>query len=222
MISSRGNYVFTASDTTRISNFGLVGGKVFGNSGHSYAIQPYGFEFEYRYEPVVGMPIYFQAATRAVPTSLRLRPGVEEQDAWDAFATGSLVYESTISHDISAGFELGLRLRRWLLESGPIPDAGHLGVVGAVLVNVRPVDLLFEAGLMAIPSSVSPSLGVQRDASTLRVRADYHWKTDGPGFTPWVEFFHTHRNFYASSLIAGEPALFFDEAMLSLGVSYEF
>jgi hypothetical protein len=86
----------------------------------------------------------------------------------------------------------------------------------------RQWDYLLEAGLMALGSASSPSIGVQRDSSTLRFRASYHLSEEREGFVPWLEFFHTHRSFFGSQLIQDQAALFFDEAALSLGVGYRF
>ncbi len=221
IVSSRGNYVFPATEAEKISNLGLIAGKSYGSSGKAYAIHPYGLEVDYRYEPVEGMPIYLAAVARAVPTAMRLRPGDAEQDGWDGLITGNLSYLSTISHSIRAGFDLGFRVRRWFLESGPMPDSGHMGLVVAVRIDVSQMEFLLESGLMALGGGTPASLGVQRDSSTLRFRAAHHISDDRDGLMPWIEFFHTHRDFYASQLIAGEPALFTDEAALSLGLSFE-
>ncbi len=222
MATSRGNYVFPANESAKISNLGLIGGKNFGDSGKSYAIRPYGLEVEHRLEPVEGMPVYAQGSFRLMPTGHRLTTSSAEQDGWDGIFSGSVIYLPSLSHFLNAGFELGLRYRRWFLESGPIPSSGQLGVTVGVHFLTRQWDYLLEAGLMALGSASSPSIGVQRDSSTLRFRASYHLSEEREGFVPWLEFFHTHRSFFGSQLIQDQAALFFDEAALSLGVGYRF
>jgi len=75
---------------------------------------------------------------------------------------------------------------------------------------------------MALGFGVPTALGLQRDSSTLRLRAG--WRAfRGPSLSlmPWLEFFHTHRDFYGATVLLGEPSLFVDEAILSLGLAIE-
>jgi hypothetical protein len=75
---------------------------------------------------------------------------------------------------------------------------------------------------MAIGVGNPRELGIQRDSSTLRARIGHRFETDRFGIIPWVEFFHTHRDFFAATLLAGESSFFIDDAALSLGVGIEF
>lgn len=210
--SSRGGYVFAGSDATKISNLGLVFGKTYGAAGKSYAFRPYGLEVGGRLP--IASPRYIHPSFRLVPMGLRLSPAHPEQDGWDAVLSIAYAFRAPITETVRAGLELGLRLRRWQLESGPIPGSSHAGIFVAALLEKGRWDLLFEAGLMGMGVGNPASLGLQRDSSTLRLQVAYPVER----FRPWIEFFHTHRDFYASQLLPGEDALFFDEAALSFGL----
>ncbi len=214
--ASRGGYVFPGSDSTKIGNFGLVTGKSYGQSGKSHAVRPYGFEADGRF--ALGQNSHVGSTFRLVPMGLRLSPSTVEQDGFDGFLTMAYGFLPEIGSGHRLGFDLGLRLRRWQLESGMFPNTTHGGFVVAARFESPTWSALFEAGLMAAGFGTPESLGVQRDASSLRARVTYRFETAAVDISPWLEFFHTHRDFYGATLLAGERSLFVDEASLLLGI----
>ncbi len=216
--ASRGGYVFRGSDPTQISNVGLITGKNYSDAGKSYAFRPYGVELESRV-PVTGASgSSFNFSARMVPMGLRLTPSHAEQSGVDGFITAAYGFLSELSPECFIGFDAGFRVRRWQLESGVLPSTNHAGLILVARVEGTHWNALFEAGLMGAGLGTPASLGVQRDSSTLRARVGYHFAKHPFQLSPWIEFFHTHRDFYGAALLPGEGALFVDEASLIFGV----
>lgn len=217
--SLRGGYVFPGSEREPADNFGLVVGKDFGNASKSHALRPLGLELGV--DVPVGQSMYLQPSLRIQSAALCLTPVSGEQEALDGMFTLSYGFLPRMGENARAGFELGVRLRRWQMESGPIPSTGHTGLIVAVRYERPGWEALLEGGLMAIGMGVPDTVGVQRDSSTVRARLGRRIALKNTVLVPAIEFFHTHRSFYGSSLLAGETSLFADEAMLSLVVVLE-
>jgi len=217
--SLRGGYVFPGSEPEPAGNVGLVAGKDVGNASKSHALRPLGLELGA--DVPVGKSTYLQPSLRIQSAALRLTPASEEQQALDGMLTLSYGFLPRIGEHARAGFELGARLRRWQMESGPLPSMGHLGLTVALRYERPGWEALLEAGLMAIGQGVPDTAGVQRDSSTVRARLGHRIDLKNTVLVPALEFFHTHRSFYGSSLLAGETSFFADEAVLSLIVVLE-
>ena len=218
LITQYGGYVFPATDNAKVDNLGLTLGRDFGAAGKSSRVAFLGGELGL--ETPIGTSSYLQVSSRVSETSLRLSPASAEQSGVEALASLGLGFWAPITESWRAGLEAGIRGRKWLLEGGPLPSSGHGGFTVAARIESEKWEGLFELGAMAIGLGTPSELGVQRDASTLRARVGYFADSPRSGFSPFLEFFHTHRDFFATTLVANEPALFVDEAKLVLGLGW--
>ena len=218
LVTQRGSYVFRASESTKVDNLGLALGRDFGTAGKSSALGFLGGEASI--EIPIGVAAYTHLSTRWTETSLQLNSSNPEQRGVDAYLGVGVGLWAPLEGDWRAGVELGLRGRAWILREGPIENAGHGGFTLAARLESEKWEGLFELGAMAIGIATPAELGVQRDASTLRARVGYFTDSPKAGFAPFLEFFHTHRDYYATRLLAGETALFIDEAKLVLGIGW--
>jgi hypothetical protein len=213
LLGIRNGYVFSGSNSEKVSQLGLLSGNDFAGAGRSARLRPWGMELEgnYRLSELGGPFLNF----RIVPFGLQV-PGGPEQTGLDWFATLGYRVLVVSKDDTHIGFRVSLRARRWEIEDGPIPDSGHAGLGVEAFAELSRYFASVEAGLTAFNFGTPTSLGLPRDSSTLRLRGGYRFEFDSVSFVPALEFFHTHRNFYASSLIAGESAVFIDEVSLAL------
>jgi hypothetical protein len=77
-----------------------------------------------------------------------------------------------------------------------------------------------EAGIFGIGMNSKKSAGVLRDSNSFRLKYErkYRW-LDGQ-FVPGIEIFHTHREYFASKLVATKAAFMIDEISTGLTLSY--
>ena len=214
--AQRGSYVFPGSSDTEITNGGLVSGKSFEDSAKASEFFPYGLEASYQSN---GKAFTIGSRVSFMPTSIRLLETSDTQKGWNADVALSIGTPLQEADTLNLGGQLSFVYRNWTFESGNFSESSdNAGLTAGLLAQYRSWNAIVEAGVMAISLGNKEELGVQRDASTLRVRLakefgdHFIWK-------PWIEFFHSHRSFFGTEVLPGETAMFVDEAMLKLGVS---
>ncbi len=219
LIHSTGTHVFPGSDNSKVNLPGLALGQNFGNSATAYSFFPYGLELQAARKLEQNLDLIFDL--RGTPTKLQL-PGLETQNGADLMLTSGARFSSSLNEETRFGVIPSARLRYWAVGGTGFPKgSGNLSATVAFFIEHHSWEILFEAGLAATGVSVPTQLGIQRDASTLRFRITKKLVCAEKNIFPMVEFFHTHRSFFGSTLITGENSIFIDQASLILGLGVE-
>lgn len=212
----QGAYVLGPTDDSK-SGIGQVLSQGSETAGDSLALYPWGFELwgDYRWHPEHAVGI----AMRGLPATFRFTPSDASQRAFDAMVTLSYRFQHSLGNGRTLGLDAGFRMRGWLMSDGLIPSSGHAGGVVGLSLLWHPIELLGEAGLMALGLGPKETLGTQRDGSTLRFRGGFHLPlSESFVLVPFAELMHTHRSFFASNLRPSHAAFFWDQVTVLLGI----
>jgi hypothetical protein len=218
-LAVRGVYIFSSEEAEPAKIGSLLGGSDIGStSGKTHALRPAGTEFKVSKEGFSdSQEFYF--SIRWMAGQFKAPGSFASQYTNDFTYSGAYLFKNNY---FAAG--AGLRLRSFYLADGKIPNFGQAGLFVQLSYTSGPWGFLLEPSPMAISLGSITELGTQRDANTLRLRVSRDFEVNPSGFKlrPFVEFFHSHTSFFASTLIADTAAIFIDDASLIFGLSAEF
>jgi hypothetical protein len=216
--SQRNTYMYPSFENKKVGLIGVFTGQNDGDSVKSSPTVPVGFEIDGRWKAQTSGTVF--SSVRLSPMQMRHINRVDGQSGYDlsASVTGGWVFG--LSSSLKYGSEMGLRASRWLLKDGDVSSSGTFGLIWLNRLNWRGLEFLAEAGLMGFEFFGSDRLGTLRDSTTFRSRVTKNVESWNTFF--WIEIFHTHKSYFASTLPGGSQGYFIDDAQASLGVGSFF
>jgi hypothetical protein len=181
--------------------------------------------FELRANLPLGNRVSLMGRAHGGRANLRLYNTQAIQNGFDLWLDAGIAFSPDVPWATRFRAYALLRSYTWFFNESQIPRHGNLGLALGIKHGWGDFDFTFEVTTAATGILTDRRLGVQQDASQLRLLGEYSiHMTEKFALKPGLEFFHSKANFSASNSVPGHEAFFWDDVQVSvlLGASYTF